>query len=59
MSDQPNGVSRPHVSDETPNRHVDIGTPPNRDHQEVKNDLGATAINGAQYGPYKDHPHGH
>jgi hypothetical protein len=59
MSDQPNDVSRPHVSNGHPQRHVDIGTPPDKIYQDVQNDVGATAINGAQYDQYKDHPHGH
>jgi hypothetical protein len=53
-------VSRPHgPSSHEPSRHVDIGTPPNKEHRPVQNDLGATAINGYQYGPYSDHAHGH
>lgn len=53
-------VSRPHPpSVHAPYRHVDIGVEPNKLHPEVNNDLGATAISGAQYGPYKEHPHGH
>jgi hypothetical protein len=57
MSD-PN-VSRPHQSNYEPRRHVDIGTPPDRIHQIVQDNLGATAISGYQYGPYTEHPHSH
>lgn len=52
-------VSRPHTSDYEPQRHVDIGQPPNKDHVIVQDNLGATAISGAQYGQYTEHPHGH
>lgn len=54
-----NQVSRPHVSQHEPNRHVDIGTPPDQIHQVVGNDLGASAISGAQYGQPVQHEHGH
>lgn len=53
-----NNISRPHgPSSKTPYRHVDIGKP--KVHQPVKNNVGATAISGAQYGAQKDHKHGH
>lgn len=52
-------VSRPHTSGGTPQRHVDIGTPPDKLHVPVQNDVGATAISGAQFGQPKPHPHSH
>ena len=56
-----NTVSRPHVSDhgDGPFRHVDVGQYPNHEHVAVQNDLGATAIGGAQFGQHQQHPHGH
>ncbi len=52
-------VSRPHSSADNPQRHVDIGQPPIKEHVDVQDNLGATAISGAQYGPIKEHPHSH
>lgn len=41
---------QPHKSKGEPRRHVDIGKAPNKEHQKVKNDLGATAVYGARTG---------
>ena len=39
---------QPHRSKGTPERHVDVGKPPRKEHVKVKNSLGATAIYGAR-----------
>lgn len=44
---------QPHRSKRNPTRHIDIGKPPNKEHQEVKHNLGATAIYGARRGDKK------
>ena len=45
--------SHPHKSKGTPARHVDINGPAGKIHQVVQNNLGATAIHGANKGSGK------
>lgn len=43
---QPTSPSPPHSSPGHPQRHVDIRGPEEKIHQDVQNNLGATAIGG-------------
>ncbi len=44
---------QPHKSKANPDRHVDVGKAPNKEHPKVKSNVGATAIFGARKGRKK------